>query len=85
MLRQVCALVIFFSPWPEEADRKLTSAITTYHFAPTQTSEQNLLNEGVSPDKIFITGNTVIDALLEVSKMLENDQQLNSEMQSRFD
>ena len=55
-----------YSPFPEEANRKLTGAITTLHFAPTKTNKANLLKEGVAEEKIFITGNTVIDALLSV-------------------
>jgi len=53
-----------YSPWPEEANRVLTSHLATLHFAPTENSRQNLLKENVAPDKIFVTGNTVIDALL---------------------
>ena len=52
-----------FSPFPEEINRVLTSHIADYHFAPTELSKENLLREGISEDKIFITGNTVIDAL----------------------
>ena len=52
-----------YSPWPEEANRKLTSQITEYHFAPTETSKNNLLKENVSEEKVYVTGNTVIDAL----------------------
>ncbi len=52
------------SPWPEEANRVLTSRITALHFAPTESNRQNLLREGVSDARIFVTGNTVIDALL---------------------
>ena len=73
-----------YSPWPEEANRKLTGAITTFHFAPTETSQQNLLNEAVAPENITVTGNTVIDALLDVSAKLKNDTALNSEMEERF-
>ena len=73
-----------YSPWPEEANRKLTGAITTYHFAPTETSQQNLLNEAVAQENITVTGNTVIDALLDVSAKLKNDTALNSEMAERF-
>jgi UDP-N-acetylglucosamine 2-epimerase (non-hydrolysing) len=51
------------SPWPEEANRVLTSRLAEMHFAPTQTSRQNLLNEGIAENTIFLTGNTVIDAL----------------------
>lgn len=50
-------------PFPEEMNRKLTGALADVHFSPTQTAKNNLLREGVSPDKIFVTGNTVIDAL----------------------
>lgn len=53
-----------FSPFPEEANRKITTQITTLHLAPTRTSKQNLVNEGVTEADIVITGNTVIDALL---------------------
>ena len=52
------------SPWPEEANRVLTSRIAALHFAPTESSRQNLLREGVAGERIFVTGNTVIDALL---------------------
>ncbi|MBN1050112.1 non-hydrolyzing UDP-N-acetylglucosamine 2-epimerase [Clostridium botulinum] len=55
-----------YSPFPEEVNRKLTSTIATLHFAPTEINIKNLLLEGVKKDKIFITGNTVIDALLSV-------------------
>lgn len=52
-----------YSPFPEEMNRKLTGAIGTYHFAPTSTSEVNLLKENINPDHLYVTGNTVIDAL----------------------
>ena len=55
-----------YSPFPEEANRTLTGAITNLHFAPTKTNENNLLSEGVNKEKIYVTGNTVIDALLSV-------------------
>ena len=51
------------SPWPEEANRILTTRLAALHFAPTELNRQNLLAEGVSPEKIFVTGNTVINAL----------------------
>ncbi|MDR7856956.1 non-hydrolyzing UDP-N-acetylglucosamine 2-epimerase [Tissierella sp.] len=57
-----------YSPYPEEANRKLTGIITAYHFAPTERNRQNLLKEDYPDDKIFITGNTVIDALKYVIK-----------------
>lgn len=52
-----------YSPYPEEANRKLTGVISNYHFAPTESNRQNLINEGYDERNIFITGNTVIDAL----------------------
>lgn len=57
-----------YSPYPEEANRKLTGVLTEYHFAPTENSKQNLINENYSSEKIYVTGNTVIDALLQVVK-----------------
>ena len=52
-----------YSPWPEEMNRQITGRIATFDFAPTPLSRQNLLDEGVAPEKITVTGNTVIDAL----------------------
>jgi len=57
-----------YSPFPEEMNRKLASVLTDFHFAPTETAKRNLLLEGVAPEKIFVTGNTVIDALLATVK-----------------
>ena len=57
-----------YSPFPEEMNRKLASVLTDLHFAPTETAKRNLLREGVEPGKIFVTGNTVIDALLATLK-----------------
>ena len=54
-----------FSPYPEEMNRRLTGSLTDLHFAPTATAKDNLLRENVAADKIFVTGNTVIDALLQ--------------------
>ena len=54
-----------YSPFPEEMNRKLTASIADLHFSPTQTAKNNLLREGVDPNKIFVTGNTVIDALFQ--------------------
>jgi UDP-N-acetylglucosamine 2-epimerase (non-hydrolysing) len=55
-----------YSPWPEEANRVLTSRLAAIHFAPTETSRANLINEGISQDRIFVTGNTIIDALFYI-------------------
>lgn len=58
-----------YSPFPEEMNRKLVADLASIHFAPTPAAAENLLNEGVSPDRIHITGNTAIDALLNVIGM----------------
>jgi len=68
-----------YSPWPEEANRKLTGALATLHFAPTGNSKANLLREGVDPASIHVTGNTVIDALLEVIERLDKDVELGKQ------
>ncbi len=73
-----------YSPWPEEANRKLTSVITDYHFAPTLSSKNNLLSEGVSENKITVTGNTVIDSLFWVKEKLKQQTLLSDELSSRF-
>ncbi|WP_421866036.1 non-hydrolyzing UDP-N-acetylglucosamine 2-epimerase [Motiliproteus sp.] len=73
-----------YSPWPEEANRKLTGALAAIHFAPTDGSRQNLLNEGVKDASIVVTGNTVIDALLQVKENLETDETLKASLAKRF-
>ncbi|WP_353125639.1 non-hydrolyzing UDP-N-acetylglucosamine 2-epimerase [Parapedobacter pyrenivorans] len=59
-----------YEPFPEEVNRQLTSRIASYHFAPTETARENLLSESVSDDSVFVTGNTVIDALYWAKEML---------------
>jgi UDP-N-acetylglucosamine 2-epimerase (non-hydrolysing) len=66
-----------YSPWPEEMNRKLTSCIASFHFPPTETSKQNLLNEGIDSKKLFVTGNTVIDALFMVIEKIRKDKILS--------
>ena len=73
-----------YSPWPEEGNRKLTGAITDLHFAPTENSKNNLLAENVSEDKIIITGNTVIDALLDVIEKLKTNEELKAKLETQF-
>jgi UDP-N-acetylglucosamine 2-epimerase (non-hydrolysing) len=73
-----------YSPWPEEGNRKLTGALAKYHFAPTITSQQNLLDENYAQDNIVVTGNTVIDALLMVKKKIDNDAELNATLAASF-
>jgi len=65
-----------YSPWPEEGNRRLTGTLTDYHFAPTENSQQNLLNESLDESSIFITGNTVIDALQLVINRIDTDKTL---------
>lgn len=62
-----------YSPWPEEMNRQMTSRIATYHFAPTSLSKENLLREGIPESHIYVTGNTVIDALHLMVKQLHID------------
>ncbi|MCI1779350.1 MAG: UDP-N-acetylglucosamine 2-epimerase (non-hydrolyzing) [Bacteroidales bacterium] len=62
-----------YSPWPEEINRQLTSRIATFNFAPTELSRKNLLDEGVSENRIFVTGNTVIDALHMAVRIIEGN------------
>ena len=67
-----------YSPWPEEGNRKLTSQITKFHFTPTDTSKENLLKENVDKDDIYVTGNTVIDALFWVLAKIEKNEGLKA-------
>lgn len=60
------------SPFPEEMNRQLTGRLADYHFAPTEKSKHNLLLENIPEDRIVVTGNTVIDALLESSEIVQN-------------
>jgi UDP-N-acetylglucosamine 2-epimerase (non-hydrolysing) len=69
-----------YSPWPEEANRKLTGAITALHFAPTDQAARNLHREGVDAGTIHVTGNTVIDALLQVVGRLRDDAGLRAQV-----
>jgi len=73
------------SPWPEEANRKLTSVITQYHFAPTEKSKSNLLAEGIVEKSIHVTGNTVIDSLLWVNEKLASSPKLLEPIKQSFD
>jgi UDP-N-acetylglucosamine 2-epimerase (non-hydrolysing) len=73
-----------YSPWPEEANRKLTGGLAALHFAPTATSKANLVKESIGDSRIVVTGNTVIDALLDVVQKLDRDQTLQQSLASRF-
>jgi len=73
-----------YSPWPEEANRKLTGTLASYHFAPTDNARQNLLREWVADQRIFVTGNTVIDALFWVKNRVLKDDALRLALASRY-
>ena len=64
------------SPWPEEANRQLTSRIAYLHMAPTDQAKINLIKEGIEENKVFVTGNTVIDAMLQANDKIMNDKPL---------
>ncbi|WP_313574580.1 non-hydrolyzing UDP-N-acetylglucosamine 2-epimerase [Pseudescherichia sp.] len=72
------------SPWPEEANRTLTGHLAMYHFSPTQNARQNLLRENILDKQIFVTGNTVIDALFWVRDTVLNNENLHSELAARY-
>jgi UDP-N-acetylglucosamine 2-epimerase (non-hydrolysing) len=73
-----------YSPWPEEGNRQITGRLAGLHFAPTEESRINLLNEGVGADQIHVTGNTVVDALLGMSNLIDNDEGLRSNLSALF-
>lgn len=74
-----------YSPWPEEANRQLTTQLTAYHFAPTQTSRENLLQENINDATIAVTGNTVIDALLLALDKIKNNLDLENKIISQIE
>jgi len=67
-----------YSPWPEEANRLLTTQIAQYHFAPTLTNKENLLKEHIPKENIIVTGNTVIDTLFLILDKIKNEPQLEN-------
>lgn len=73
-----------YSPWPEEANRQMTGRLATYHFSPTETSKQNLLAEGIKEENIFVTGNTVIDALYMVLDQIKERSDLKEQVESKL-
>lgn len=72
------------SPFPEELNRRIVGEIAAWHFAPTQQARANLLSEGKRSERIFVTGNTVIDTLLHFSRMLDEDARASAELAARF-
>lgn len=73
-----------FSPFPEEGNRCLTGILADYHFAPTESSQANLLREGKPQNRIWVTGNTVIDALLGVLQKISDNPPIANELASRY-
>jgi len=73
-----------YSPWPEEMNRRLVGRVASLHFAPTATARTNLLAEGCVDASIYVTGNTVIDALLNVVERINTDAMLNQQLSERF-
>ena len=74
-----------YSPWPEEMNRRIAGTISAVHFAPTETAKANLIREGVNESHVIVTGNTVIDALLNVVHSIRSDTALRSQLTKRFD
>ena len=73
-----------YSPWPEEANRKLTGALAHFHFAPTDASRDNLLREGLGGERIFVTGNTVVDALLDARERINGNAAILDKLKKQF-
>ena len=73
-----------YAPWPEEANRRLTSVLAKYHFAPTMNSRDNLLREGIAEESVHVTGNTVIDALLGTVTRTREQGVQRGELERRF-
>jgi len=73
-----------YSPWPEEGNRRLTGVLCNYHFAPTQEAKDNLAKENIELKNIFVTGNTVIDALYHVVEKIEKDKKLLLKLEEEF-
>jgi len=73
-----------YNPWPEEINRRLIASIAKYHFAPTLNAKNNLIKENILSESIEVTGNTVIDSLLEVSNKIDNDNFLKSKLATKF-
>ncbi|MGG4608208.1 non-hydrolyzing UDP-N-acetylglucosamine 2-epimerase [Providencia sp. Me31A] len=73
-----------YSPWPEEGNRKIAGHLAKYHFAPTENSRQNLLHESIPDNHIFVTGNTVIDALLWVKEKVMSSQDLMAQLAGNY-
>ncbi len=73
-----------YSPWPEEMNRMIAGCLATQHYAPTPRSRDNLLKENKNPDTVFVTGNTVIDALHDAVAIMDGDPALTSKLEAEF-
>lgn len=73
-----------YSPWPEEINRRLVGSIAVLHFAPTESARANLLLENIPANRIFVTGNTVIDSLLNISNRIDEDADLQAALAAQF-
>ena len=73
-----------YSPWPEEINRKLTASLTHFHFAPTDKAQENLVQEGVDKNSIWVVGNSVIDALLLTADKLNSNKKLYNQCEEKF-
>ncbi len=73
-----------FSPWPEEANRQLVTRLSALHFAPTKEARNNLIKEGIKENIVHVTGNTVIDALMDISRRIDSDTNLSLKLANIF-
>ena len=73
-----------YSPWPEEANRLLTTQVAKYHFAPTLTNKENLLREHIKDENIIVTGNTVIDSLFMVVEKIDSNEALRNDIEEKI-
>lgn len=73
-----------YSPWPEEINRRVTSTVAALHFAPTAQACRNLINEGIDERSIYVTGNTVIDALKQTDQILSSNVEIQEQLRIRF-
>ncbi len=73
-----------YAPWPEEFNRRVTSLVTRWHFAPTESAASHLIKEGITASRIYVTGNTVIDALHYFLAKIDEDVSLSTELAKQF-
>ena len=73
-----------YAPWPEEINRRVTGVIANLHFAPTEEAKENLLNENVDQNSIFVVGNTVIDSLLYIQNTIDSTPSLQIKLKEEF-